>query len=363
MRPILTIHLNHIAENYLTLKKAFHGRDVAAVVKANAYGLGMEQIAPALLNAGCTWFFVATLEEGVALRQTLLAAGVTKTYRIAIFTGPYAGQEADYIEHELLPVINHIPQLERWALVTKRHASADYLLHVDTGMTRLGLTISDVEWLAKHHTLSAEKPLYLMSHLACANEPEHEKNAEQLARFQKARELFTDVAGSLCNSSGIYLPPEYHANLARPGCALYGINPTPGKPNPMRNVAHLSAPIIMVRELDQDETVGYGATATAKKGSKIALIQLGYADGLLRCLSNNMHGYIQATACPILGRVSMDMIALDVSNIPESALHTGMMVDVLSDLQPVDALADAAGTIGYEIFTRLGSRIERKYIS
>jgi alanine racemase len=356
MHPTLTIHLSSIAENYRTLRAQFAGADVAAVVKANAYGLGAAEVAKTLLNEGATWLFVATLEEAIALRENLPHA------KIAVFHGAFSGQEAAFVEHGLIPIINHISQLERWMLITAHHPSADYMLHIDTGMCRLGLSDSDVAWLVTHGSnLLARKPLYLLSHLACANDAEHPKNAEQLARFTKEKQHFTGVPTSFCNSSGIYLAPEFHGNLARPGSALYGINPTPTLTNPMQHVADLSAPILMIRVLDKDESVGYGATAKAKKGSRIAIVQMGYADGLLRILSNKGRVFVGGVACNVVGRVSMDMIAVDISHLPEQALHAGMMVDIICVHQPVDALADAATTIGYEIFTRLGDRVLRLY--
>lgn len=357
MHPTLTIHLPKIAENYRTLNARFHGAQTAAVVKANAYGLGATEVAKTLIDAGAPLLFVASLEEGIQLRT----AGVQA--KIGVFHGPFAGQETAFIEHDLIPVINHIPQLERWMLVTAHHPSADYMLHVDTGMTRLGLSSADVEWLIKHaQKLLARKPLYLLSHLACSNNPEHAKNIEQLSRFNASKQHFNGIPTSFCNSSGIYLADEFHGNLARPGSALYGINPTPAQKNPMQHVADLSAPIIMIRDLDRDEDVGYGATNHAKKGTRIAIVQMGYADGLLRILSNKGKVFVGDNVCPILGRVSMDMIAVDVSNLPERQLNAGMMMDIICQLQPIDTIADAAGTIGYEVFTRLGGRCERRFI-
>ncbi len=356
MHPVLTIHLSKIIQNYRTLKTQFSGIETGAVVKANAYGLGAVKVAQALSAEGVNWFFVATLEEGIELRN----AGIK--HRIAVFHGPFSGQETAFIEHSLVPVINHIPQLERWMLITAHHPSADYMLHIDTGMCRLGLSDSDVAWLIAHGSkLLMRKPLYVLSHLACANDAQHEKNQEQLARFRAATAHFPEVKTSLCNSSGIYLPNTFHGDMARPGSALYGINPTPDLPNPMQHVADLSAPILMIRTLDKAETVGYGGTFSAPADSRIAIVQIGYADGLLRILSNKGRVFIGEFACPIVGRVSMDMIAVNVSHLPESSLNTGIMVDILCAHQPVDALADAASTIGYEVFTRLGGRTQKQY--
>ncbi len=203
-------------------------------------------------------------------------------------------------------------------------------------------------------------PKLLMSHLACANEPDHPKNAEQLRRFREALKLLPGAQASLCNSSGLFLPPEFHFDLARPGCALYGINPGEGK-NPMQPVATLSAPILQLRTLERDDTVGYGATYAAKKGSRIAIAALGYADGYFRSLlSNNAFAFVAGHKAPIIGRISMDMLALDVirrsrkRRSPKTA-----RAEFINAQQTVDDIAAACGTIGYEIFTRIGRRVKR----
>lgn len=364
MQARITIHLPRIIDNYQLLRSRYGGREVAAVVKADGYGLGAAPIAHALLQAGCSKFFVATIEEGIQLREALmdwpspLPSPKGRGGAIGVFSGPFAGEEAGFRAHQLTPVMNHPAQLERWM----KSGGGDYLLHVDTGMTRLGFTTSELRAIGdKKPQLISEKPRYVMSHLACASEPEHAKNAEQLARFGEAAAKFPGVPTSFCNSAGIFLGPEFHGDLARPGCALYGITPNAGKPNPMAHVADIEAPIIMIRTLDRDETVGYGATKAMPKGSRVALLQIGYADGFMRALGNKLAAYLGATPCPILGRVSMDMVAVDVSHLPESALAPGDWLALCSEHQPVDVLAEAAGTIGYELFTRIGNRVSREY--
>ena len=237
------------------------------------------------------------------------------------------------------------------------------MLHVDTGMTRLGFSESDVNWLGKHGgDLLKAPPLYLMTHLACAEDKEHEKNAAQLTLFKQAQTLFPDVATSICNSSGMYLESDFHGNMARPGSALYGINPaTWMDANPMQHIADLAAPIIMIRTLDHHETIGYGATAELAENNRVAIVQMGYADGYLRYLSNQGKVFIDGMACPVVGRVSMDMIAVDVTHLSEQILHHHSHVDIICSDQPVDVVAKQAGTIGYEIFTSLSNRVKREY--
>lgn len=355
MHPCATldIHLPALAANYRVLKSTLGGRICAAVVKADGYGLGAHAISKALEKEGCRFFFVATCEEAVALRQSLPQA------HIFVFQGLLAGEENAFVEQRLSPVLNDRAQLERWETIAAQ-SPAGAALHVDTGMARLGFSQSELEPIDQERLSRAQVKL-LLSHLACANTPDHAKNAEQLARFKKAYARFPGMAASLANSAGVFLSAEYHFDLARPGCALYGINPADGA-NPMQPVATLSAPVLQIRALDCDESVGYGATATAKKGSKLAICALGYADGFLRCLSNRGSAFVGGQKVPLLGRVSMDMVALDVSSLAESALLApSLRAEFINAQQDVNVLAKEAGTIGYEIFTRLGARVKRIY--
>lgn len=341
----LSINLSALRENYRLLKERHARKSVAVVVKADAYGLGVAAVSQALWEEGCRDFFVAHLEEGIELRQHLSQA------QISVFHGMRAGEEKEFQEHHLTPVLNTLEQIERWQ---KMSSLASAILHVDTGMTRLGLSQSDVKRLPNL------KPQLVMSHLACANEPGHPKNAEQLARFKEALKLFPAAQASFCNSSGLFLGPEFHFDLGRPGCALYGINPVNGA-NPMKHVATLSAPLLQIRTLDRDETVGYGSAYAAKKGGRIAIVEFGYADGMLRSLTNKGLAYIGRHKAPFAGRVSMDMIALDISSIPESQIKDDARAEFINESQTVSDVASAAGTIGYEIFTRIGKRVKRIY--
>ena len=360
MHARLSINLSALRANYRLLTSQLQSGACAAVVKANAYGLGVEAVSRALWQEGCREFFVATLEEAASLR------GVLPEAVIAVFGGLHEGEEQDYQHHRLTPVLNTLEQCARYA-------QSPAFLHIDTGMTRLGLSHHELETLAGWQLATGD--WRLMSHLACANDPAHPKNAEQLSRFREALKLFPNTKASLANSAGIFLSSEYHFDLARPGCALYGINPADGK-NPMHHVATLSAPLLQIRTLDRAETVGYGATYSAPKGARIAICALGYADGLLRALSNPPlpsrerdgvrvempHAYVAGQRVPIAGRVSMDMVALDVSALPEAVITPEAQAEFINAQQTVSDIAGYAGTIGYEIFTRMGERVKRVYV-
>ena len=352
MRPTLSVNLAALRANYNILKAKHEKNNIAAVVKANAYGLGMQAVSLALQAEGCVLFFVATLDEAVELRGYLPKAD------IAVFNGIFAGEEKTFTEHRIIPVINSLEQglgIRDWGLGIQK-----YFLHVDTGMTRLGLNESEIRKLYPQSPIPNPQPLLLLSHLACANDPTHPKNAEQLARLKEAQALLPNIPISFANSSGHFLPKEYHFDIGRPGCSLYGITPTENH-NPMQHVATLSAPILQIRDLDRDETVGYSATVDAKKGSRLAVTALGYADGYFRSQSNQRFAFINGYKAPIAGRVSMDMITLDVSDIPESVLAQNPRAEFINEQQPVDVIAAQCNTIGYEIFTRIGRRVEQVY--
>ncbi|MDE3015839.1 MAG: alanine racemase [Pseudomonadota bacterium] len=344
----MTVDLGAVRANWRLLKDRHAKKSIAAVVKANAYGLGVEAVSRALWDEGCREFFVATLEEGIELR------GILPDAAIAVFSGVFAGEEKEYAAHRLVPVINDAGQL------AAASGQRSVILHIDTGITRLGLSESEAKKLSADWPLITGRCRLIMSHLACSSEPAHPKNAEQLARFRQTLARFPGARASVCNSAGLFLPPEFHFDLGRPGCALYGINPTPGK-NPMQHVATLSAPILQIRTLDRDETVGYGATCQVKKGSRIAILALGYADGYFRSQSNKGAAFINGRKVPIIGRVSMDMIALDVS--AAAGVTPDMRAEFINAEQTVDDVAGQCGTIGYEIFTRIGERVKRVYHS
>lgn len=361
MTPQITIDVGAVVANWQTLRQKFTGRETAAVVKANAYGLGIDRIAPALEKAGCNTFFVATLNEGIELRALL------PDVRILVFHGVQQGEEFAFRQHTLIPVLNSLQQIQRWKPVAKEHTHATSALHIDTGMARMGLQVEEFEALLKADDaiLRDCRVGLLMSHFACAPSASHPMNIEQRNWFSHARNLAPEIPGSLCNSGGIYLAPEYHFDLARPGCALYGIAPQAGGENPMKHVATWNAPIIMTRTLEREQTVGYGALETRPKGARIATVASGYADGYLRTASGHgAVGYLGNHKVPLVGRVTMDMLCFDISGVPESEAHEGAAITLLGDRDGirVDEVASHAQTIGYEVLCALGNRLERKYI-
>ena len=351
---ILRIDLAAIVENWRLLAVRAAPGAVAGVVKANAYGLGADRVAPALQAAGCRHFFVAHLAEGVALR-TALGPGPM----IAVLNGFASGADGDAA---LVPVLNSLGDVLSHAAAGRGAGRARRaLLHLDTGMARLGLDAGEQARLAADHSLLAGLDiLYVMSHLACADEPDHPLNAEQAARFAIACASLPKLKRSFANSSGLFLGSDYASDLARPGCALYGINPTPGAANPMRQVLRLEAPVLQIRDIPAGASVGYGASHTATRASRIATIAVGYADGYLRSLSGQGVAAYRDMILPMVGRVSMDLITLDVTDVP--GLVPGDAVTLIGGAAPSpDDLAARAGTIGYEILTSLGARYRRVY--
>ncbi|MFN6254519.1 MAG: alanine racemase [Acetobacteraceae bacterium] len=351
---LLRIDLGAIAENWRMLALRAAPGAVAGVVKANAYGLGAARVAPALYAAGCRHFFVAHIFEGVALRAALGAGPM-----IAVLNGFAPGADQDAA---LVPVLNSLGDVLAHAAAGRSAGRAQpALLHLDTGMARLGLDAGEQARLAGDHSLLAGlELLYVMSHLACADEPGHPLNAEQAARFARACTGLPKFKRSFANSSGLFLGADYASDLARPGCALYGINPTPGAANPMREVVRLEAPILQIRDIPSGASVGYGASFVATRPSRIATIAVGYADGYLRCLSGQGVAAYRDMILPMVGRVSMDLITLDVTDAP--GIAPGDTVQLIGGAAPSpDDLAARAGTIGYEILTSIGDRYRRDY--
>lgn len=361
MQPLsrLTIDLAAVQQNYRTLQQQLQGgTQCAGVIKADAYGLGVAQVAPALAAVGCKVFFAAMLEEAVALRTILPSA------HIGVFAGLQPGEEAEYVGQRLWPVLNAPEQVTLWRDEAKKQGKKlPALLHVDTGMNRLGMSAAAVAALLDgSDQLSGIDVCYMMSHLACASEAGHPLNAEQLRQFSKVRELLPGVKGSFANSAGIFLGKEYHADLARPGAALYGINPTPEKPNPMQSVVTWKARILQLREIDRPMSVSYGATDVVVAGTRLATVGVGYADGFLRNLSHTGQVVIGGTTMPVVGRVTMDSIIVDVTELPEHTVQPGQEAEILGSVQQVDELAEQAGTIGYEMLTSIGKRVVREYL-
>lgn len=360
---LLTIDLAAIAENYRRLcAQIGTGLECAAAVKADAYGLGIAKVAPVLATAGVKRFFVAHFDEALTLKAVLdeTAAKV----EIYVLNGLTAAPSSEFLAQGIRPVLNSLSEIERWSgLAKSEQQRLPAAIHVDTGMCRLGLPDNEFRaLLERRELLKGIETRLVMSHLACADAPEHPLNHAQLEAFREVAAAFPETPASFANSSGIFLGSDYHFDIARPGVALYGINPTPGHPSPMRQVVRLQGKILQLREIDAPQTVGYGAAHQAVGPMRIATVAVGYADGYLRCLSGRGHAWIGDRRIDLVGRVSMDLITLDVTSVPEDAARPGTMVDLLDPERGADALADEAGTIGYEILTSLGQRYHRRYI-
>lgn len=348
----LTVDLGAIAENWRRLGARAPGIPCAAVVKADAYGCGLGPVASALWTAGCRTFFVAHLGEGVAARAVLPEAA------IYVLNGLCPGSAAACREHALRPVLGSEEELREWAGFA--HGAHPAALHVDTGMNRLGLSVEEGLALAGHAVIREAGIDLLMSHLVSAERPDEAVNARQLADFARLREGFPGLPASLANSSGVFLGVGAHHDLLRPGYALFGGNPTPGRENPMRPVVRLEAPILQVRTVEAGTSVGYNGLWTAPARRRLATLSLGYADGYPRSASNRGRALVGGVSCPILGLISMDLVILDVTDAPEAA--RGVPATLIGDDLGIDAVGEAAGTIGYEVLTSLGSRYVRDYI-
>ncbi len=360
----MIVDLDAIAENYRLIQTQCPDASVGAAVKADAYGLGIEPVARALSDAGCTTFFVATAAEGRNLR------GILSEAEIVVLNGPEASNLDSFSASRLSPTLNSLAQIETWANARIAEAAPAWL-HIDTGMNRLGLVPRDIETLiADPDRLSGITIATLMSHLACADQPDHPMNAAQQKLFALTRTALEPVTGpvraSLANSPGVFLGPEYHFDVVRPGAALYGLRPDSGSANPMRQVVEIHTKIVQVRDVDTPMTVGYGAAHRVARTGRIATLATGYADGYPRAAGNpegnSMSAYIAGQAAPLVGRISMDLITIDVSDLPPELTQPGQTVELLGPNAAPDDLADAAGTIGYEILTQLGARLQREYL-
>lgn len=358
---LLRIDLGAVARNYRLLKSHLGETICGAAVKADAYGLGVARVAPVLVAEGCSTFFVATVDEGLQLRQTLPSPEIT----IAVLNGVLGGTEDGFVAHNLTPVINDLEQIARWRAMTTRHGRAlDAILHVDTGMNRLGLSPGELERLAKSpKDLEGPNWRYLMSHLASADAPDNPANGEQLRRFRDARARLPRMPASLSNSGGVFLGSRFHFDLARPGIALYGGDPTGGASNPMHQTVQLLGRILQVRDVDPGMTVGYGGAHPVTTKGHVATVAAGYADGYLRSSGGHTHVYLGQTRLPVIGRVSMDLITVDVSEVPAESARPGAFVEILGGRFTPDDAANAAGTISYEFLTGLGKRYHRTYTS
>lgn len=358
---VLTIDLGAIEANWKKLRGMAIPTECAAVVKADAYGCGIEPVTALLYHAGCTTYFVADLSEGKRVRR------IAPDAIVYILGGLPPGTAPVFAEHALRPVIGSSAELAEWdSFVSASNWQGGIALHVDTGMNRLGVTIEEATALAPRIKSENHGIMLLMSHFVASEIHEHPRNNEQMLAFREIRSLYRGVPASISNSSGIFLGSSAHLDLVRPGVALYGVNPTPGKLNPMRPVVHLEARIILTREIAFGDTVGYDANWTARRPSRIAIIAVGYADGYFRMASGTDQKaggttLVAGRRCPIVGRISMDLIAIDVTDLPGSAVRRGDFVTLIGEGFDVDALAEQFDTNGYEVLTSMGRRYARIY--
>lgn len=352
---VLEIDLDAIAANWRILCGKHPSGKVAGVVKANGYGLGAGPVAARLYRAGCRHFFVAHLAEALVIRDAVPGAF------LGVLNGLIPGSEGAYIAHGLLPVLGSLAEIDAWTAAARQtDKKLPALLHVDTGMSRLGLDARELSVVADDPSrLDGIDLRYVMTHLVSSEVPDDPVNATQAEKFTAACARLPAAATSIANSSGIFLGGGWASDLARPGAALYGINPTPTEKNPMRPVVRLRALVLQVREIQAGETVGYNATWTASGPRRIAAVGIGYADGWHRSLSNRGSARFDGTVLPLVGRVSMDISTFDVTTRPDIA--PGAMLELLGPEHGPDVVAAQAGTNGYEILTSLGQRFTRVY--
>jgi len=349
----LEIDLDAIAANWRFLA-GLHAGATAAVLKADAYGIGAAQVAPKLYAAGCRHFFTAHLSEALAIRPLVPGA------MLAVLHGVLPGEENIFAAHDISPVLCSLEEASRWRAFGQ-NKQLPALLHVDTGMARSGLSPRDIAAVRDQPALTAGLDIrYVITHLVSAEAPGDRINTVQKERFYEVKKLFPAAGSSLANSSGMFLGENFTADLARPGAALFGINPTPGRDNPMRPAVRLTARILQIRHVAPGETVGYNATWTAEKPSRIATIAVGYADGFLRCLSNRATAVFDGIKIPLVGRVSMDLTTYDITAAPHAS--PGDSLELIGPGHTADALAIEAATNGYEILTSLGRRYHRVYL-
>jgi alanine racemase len=358
---ILTVDLGAMVSNWQDLARRAMPSECAAVIKADGYGCGIDPVARALAAVGCRTFFVADLAEARHVRA------VASESIIYVLNGLLPGTADAFAAVRARPVIGSLVELAEWdAFCAANGWRGGAALHVDTGMNRLGVSAEEAIALAPRIRAANHGINLLMSHLVCAEEPDHPLNERQMNLFREVRLLYRGIPSSLANSSGIFLGSAAHCDMVRPGAALFGINPTPGHRNPMRPVIELQARVLQVRTVPKGETVGYNATWTAKHVTRIAIVAVGYADGYPRAASATDAApgasvIVSGTRCLLAGRVSMDLLAIDVTALPDHSVRRGDLVTLIGGDIGVDALAAAAGTIGYEILTSLGSRYRRAY--
>ncbi|SHN87550.1 alanine racemase [Bradyrhizobium erythrophlei] len=358
---ILTVDLDALVANWRKLEKTAVPAECSAVIKANAYGSGIEPVARALAKAGCKTFFVATLEEAAIARAAVPSA------TLYVLNGFIQNTGDSYAKIDARPVIGELNELAEWDVFCRRTGWAGgAAIHVDTGMQRLGLTIAEAQGLIPRIHAGDHGVSLVMSHLACAESLNHPMNARQLATFREVASAFSGVPASLSNSSGIFLGGAFQFDMVRPGAALYGVNPTPEADNPMQPVVELKARIVQIRDVERGESVGYGGNWTARRPTRVAIVSAGYADGYFRAGSSNdgtrgAEVVVAGKRCAVAGRISMDLMAVDITDLDKNAVRRGHLVTLIGEGITVDELAHHFGTIGYEVLTSLGSRYARLY--
>jgi alanine racemase len=358
---VLAIDLGAIEANWKRLAGMTVPVECAAVVKGDAYGCGLEQVAARLHKAGCRTFFVADIGEGRRLRALLRDA------TIYVLNGVLPSTGRTFADANLKPVINSPTELAEWdSFVATNGWNGGAALHIDTGMNRLGLTVEEAVAIASRAKSETHGFTLLMSHFACADVPDHPMNDRQIRLFRELRILYRGIPSSLANSSGIFLGGTVHCDLVRPGAALFGVNPTPGRKNPMRPVVELKGRIIQVRLVKKGESVGYAAAYTTTRPTRVAIVAVGYADGYARAAGAAKgkppaEVIIAGKRSPLIGRISMDLIAADVTDLPEGGARRGDLATLIGGELGVDELGAATGTIGYEVLTSLGRRYHRVY--
>lgn len=357
MGPVVFVDQEALIGNYKLLCAKANRATVGAVVKADAYGLGMLDVAQALHAAGCRTFFTAYFEEALRLRAHFSDVAIIALH------GVEKGAYKEAYVRAITPMVNYLEAVEAWhAFAKQQNRSMPVCIHLDTGMNRLGLSPKEQTRLIERQELLDGLDIKAWaSHFARADEFDNQMTPAQRNALVEILRFLPKAPISLCNSSGVFWGDAYHFDLIRPGIALYGGNPTPHRPNPMCNVVELQAPIIQVRDVEKAMTVGYGAMHSVERRGRIATLALGYADGYARSLSNKGEAMIEGFSAPIVGRISMDLITLDVTGVPESALSLGAMATIIGDHRPIDQVALEAGTIPYEIITSLGTRVERQH--
>ena len=358
---VLTVDLDAIVANWRKLEKTAVPAECSAVIKADAYGCGAEQVSRALSKAGCKTFFVATIEEARKVR------GAVPEAAIYVLGGYFQNTGEHYASINCRPVIGDLNELAEWDVFCRRTGwTGGAAIHIDTGMNRLGLTLAEAQAIIPRINAGDHGITLVMSHLVSAEQLNNPVNARQLATFRGIASEFSGVPAALANSSGIFLGAPFQFDLVRPGAALYGVNPTPEADNPMQPVVDLKARIVQIRNVERGETVGYGGTWTARRPTKLAIIAVGYADGYFRAASSNdgtrgAEVIVAGKRCPVAGRVSMDLIAIDITDLPPNAARRGHLVTLIGEGITVDELAHHFGTIGYEVLTSLGHRYARVY--